>query len=419
MATEKKLQFHFPKKFLWGASVSTHQVEGGNHNQWTVWELETAQVKAAQAPYNYKHLAMWDELKSEATKPETYVSGHACDHYNRYSHDFDIAKALHFNTLRTGIEWSRIEPEEGKFNAKAIDHYKKYFAELKNRGITPVITLWHWTMPVWFTDKGGFEKRRNLKYFYRYVNFITEGLGEYFQYVITINEPTVYTTQGYYSRIWPPEYRSPFLTVWVLLNLAKAHRKSYKIVKRQLPKAQVGLAHNCTYFYEGDESFITKVCVRAAHYFGNEWFINRVKRQQDFLGLNFYFCNRLKGYKVNNPNERLNDTGWDMQPQLLGNLITQLYEKYKQPVLVTESGVADKHDQHRKWWIGESIKSMDRAIKGGVKMLGYIHWSLLDNFEWEKGFWARFGLVEVNFKTQQRKVRPSAQWYSRFINSLK
>lgn len=420
MAERKKLNLHFPKSFFWGASVSAHQVEGNNHNQWTTWELDTAQVKVAQAPYNYQHLENWEEIKAEALKPENYVSGEAADHYNRYPLDFDIAKKLNFTVLRSGIEWSRIEPTEGTFDDEEILHYKKYFTEMKAKGITPVITLWHWTFPDWFAKKGGFTKRRNIKYFTRYVRCISEQLGTHFKYVITINEPTVYATMSYHERRWPPEAHSKFLFLQVMLNLARAHRKSYKIIKKIRPNAQIGMAHNCAYYYAGDDSWISSFTAKLGHKFSNEFFIDRVKRHQDFFGLNYYFANQVLGTRVHNPDDNeLNDLGWDMQPDKLRPLIVQLHNKYNIPFMVAESGVADQHDKYRKGWIAESVKSMDGAMKDGVPMLGYIHWSLLDNFEWAEGFWPRFGLIEVDYKTQARKVRPSAIWYSKLIRTLR
>jgi beta-glucosidase len=417
---QKKLKLHFPKNFLWGASISTHQVEGNNQNQWTTWELETAQVKVAKAPYNYGRLENWEEIKAQATKPENYVSGVAADHYNRYPEDFALAKSLNLNTIRSGIEWSRIEPEEGKFDEEAVEHYRQYFAQMKKLGILPVVTLWHWTFPDWFEKKGGFIRRRNIKYFTRYVAYITDQLGEYFQFVITINEPTVYAAMSYHERRWPPQEHSKLLLVQVMLNLARAHRRSYRIIKKRLPKARVGLAHDCAYYYAGDDSIISKMAAWLGHKFSNEFFINRVKRHQDFLGLNFYFSNQLFGTRVHNPDDApRNDLGWEMEPDKLRPLLNSLYAKYQKPIIVTESGTADMHDKYRKWWIAESVKAMDGAILDGTKMLGYIHWSLLDNFEWAEGFWPRFGLIEVNYKNQKRTVRPSAQWYGRLIKTLR
>ena len=203
----------------------------------------------------------------------------------------------------------------------------------------------------------------------------------------------------------------------VMINLARVHRKSYKLIKKYAPKSQIGLAHNCAYYYAGDGSIISKVSAWAAHKMANEYFINLVKRKQDFLGLNYYFAHEIHGIKARNPEVKRNDLGWDMQPDKLQPLLQKLYAKYKLPIMITESGVADKNDEYRKWWIEQSIKAMNDALKNEVKMLGYIHWSLLDNFEWAEGFWPRFGLIEVNYKTQQRKPRESAKWYARFIQA--
>jgi len=416
MAVDEK--YDFPKNFLWGASVSTHQVEGGNHNQWSVWELETARVKAAQAPYNYGHLPIWKEIEKEATDPSSYVSGTAADHFNRYEHDFALAKQLKLNSMRSGIEWSRIEPEKGKFDDKALEHYKTYFKKMRAQGIEPIITLWHWTMPVWFAEMGGFEKRANIKCFTRYVKKILEILDDEVKYLITINEPTVYAGYSYKQHKWPPQQDSIIKMHRVLANLALAHKRSYKIIKSLRPQINIGLAHNCAYFYAGDKSFVSRLSAWFTNKMANEYFINLVKKQQDFLGLNYYFANEFHGTKVHNPRKRLNDLGWDMQPAKMKPLLEGLSDKYKLPIIITESGVADSHDKNRRWWIEESIRSINGAMKNDVKVIGYIHWSLLDNFEWAEGFWPRFGLIEVNYKTQQRKVRESSKSYSRFISSL-
>lgn len=415
--SEEKQKYHFPKSFLWGASISTHQVEGGNHNQWSVWELENAQIRAAQARYEYGHLPIWDEVEKQASDPASYVSGMAADHFNRYEHDFALAKQLHLTAMRSGIEWSRVEPEEGQFDESALKHYQDYFMKMRAQGITPIITLWHWTMPVWFAQKGGFEKRANVKHFTRYVEKVCEVLSDQMDFVITINEPTVYAGYSYKQHKWPPQHDSYMQMHRVLINLASAHKRAYKVIKHHAPKARVGLAHNCAYFYAGDNSVISKMSAWAAHQMGNEYFIRLVKRKQDFLGLNYYFADEFHGTHIHNPNIKTNDLGWDMQPDKLQPLIEKLWNSFKLPIMITESGVADKNDVYRKWWIEESAKSLSRAMRNGVKMVGYIHWSLLDNFEWAEGFWPRFGLIEVNYKTQQRKVRESAKWYARFINS--
>ena len=417
--SERRVQFHFPKKFMWGASISTHQVEGGNYNQWSVWELETAKRRALDAEDQYGHLSIWPNVKSDASLPHNYVSGDACDHFNLYEQDFKLAQQIGLDVVRCGIEWSRIEPEEGEFNEEAITHYIKYFNSLKTKGIKPVITLWHWSVPVWFAQKGGFLKQRNIKYFTRYVKHISEKLGVHFNYVITLNEPTVYAVMSYHERRWPPEGVSKIQTLRVMLNLAKAHNKSYKIIKKARPSTKIGLAHNCAYFYTGDDSIISKAVVWICHRFSNEFFVNRVKRRQDFFGLNYYFANKICGTRVHNDNKAINDLGWDMQPDKVGLLAEQLYKKYKLPIMITENGVADMKDQYRKWWITESVKALNLALKNNTSIIGYIHWSLLDNFEWAEGFWPRFGLIEVDYKTKKRKVRESAKFYSKLIKTIK
>jgi beta-glucosidase len=174
-----------------------------------------------------------------------------------------------------------------------------------------------------------------------------------------------------------------------------------------------------SYFYAGDSSLISRLSAWTTHRFANEYFINLVKRRQDYFGLNYYFANRFIGTRVHNPEGAKNDLGWSMQPDMLRPFLSVIFKKYKLPILITESGVADRKDINRKWWIAESIKAIDGAQKDGVEMLGYIHWSLLDNFEWAEGFWPRFGLVEVDYKTQKRTVRASAKWYAQVIHKLR
>lgn len=399
--------------------MSSHQVEGGNYNQWTEWELETAKVKAAQAKYKYSHTPQWQELKSQILSPDNYISGISTDHLQRYQHDFALAHRLNLNSLRVGIEWSRIEPEEGVFNKQAISHYKKYLLAMKEQGLEPVVTLWHWTNPVWFENKGGFLKRRNIKYFLRYVRYVSQQLGMHINYFITINEPTVYASMSYREERWPPELGSKPATIRVLLNLAKAHRKSYKIIKSIRPRSKIGLAHHVAYCYPGDDSKISQLASLWHRWLENEWFISRVRKHQDYLGLNHYFSNRYCGTHVHNPHLDKSDMGWDMAPANIAPLLKRLHEKYDLPILITENGLADHRDKHREWWLRETVAAMNEALRGGVRLIGYQHWSLIDNFEWAEGFWPRFGLIEINYQTKQRKVRPSALWYARVIKRLR
>lgn len=412
-------KLNFPKKFFWGASTAAHQVEGGNHNQWSIWELENAATLAQQAKYEFEHLPNWEDIKDEAIKPKNYISGKAADHYQLYEDDFDLLCEMHMNAFRFSIEWSRIEPKEGEWNDLEIEHYRLYLHALKRRGIEPFVTLWHWTVPEWFDSIGGFEKRSNVKYFVRFAQKVLEELGADFRYVITINEPEVFVDNGYRQGNWPPVHESKRETLKVYYNLAVAHKRVYKMAKQVNRKFVVGLAKNVGHNYAGDDALLSRISTKIAIYGADYFFLNRVKRQLDFIGLNYYFSNRFYGNRIHNEDIRRNDMGWDMQPQNIEFVLRRLYEKYKLPIIITENGVADMHDQYRKWWLMETIVAMQRAMEKGVKLEGYLHWSLLDNFEWDKGFWPRFGLVDVDYATQARTLRPSAKWFGQIIKKLR
>lgn len=417
MATLTDLQF--PKRFLWGASVSAHQVEGNTHNQWTVWELENAKSLAQQAKYRGDQLPEWKAIESQATSPSNYVSGKAADHYNRYPEDFTLLKNMNLNAFRFSIEWSRIEPEEGRWDAAAIEHYREYLKALHAKGIEPIVTLWHWTLPVWFADMGGFEKRRNIAFFERFVRKVFEELGREFRYVITLNEPEVYVAKSYLEAEWPPQKRSKKLAFTTYLNLITAHKRVHRIAKASGRKFIVGIAKNCAHYYAGDDAKLSQWSARIAQWGADYFYLNRVRRHMDFIGLNYYFSNRFYGYKIHNPNERLSDMGWDMQPANIQFVLERLHAKYKLPLIVTENGCADASDQHRKWWLSQTLVAMNKALQNGVNLQGYLHWSLLDNFEWSSGFWPRFGLIAVDRATLRRTPRGSAVWWGSVVKKLR
>lgn len=419
MSTRNRQNLRFPKRFLWGAATSAHQVEGGLHNQWTVWELENAKSLAARASYQYSDLDNWSKISREAQNPPNYVSGRAVDHFSRYEEDFDILKQLNLNAFRFGIEWSRVEPEEGRFSTESINHYRAYIQALKKRGIVPVLTLFHFTLPTWFAERGGFEKRSNIKYFVRFAERIFDEFASDLRWVITVNEPEIYASESYRHGQWPPQKISRQAEKVVLLNLAAAHRRIYRRAKKQYPNLKLSAAKNSSYIYAGDDAWLSQASASWLTWSRDDWFLNQIKRQLDFLGVNYYFSDQVYGYRVHNPDDNLNDLGWDMQPANIEYVLERLNDKYKLPIMITENGLADADDQHRKWWIGETIRAMDRAMKKDVKLIGYLHWSLLDNFEWNKGFWPKFGLVSVNRRNMERTIRPSASWYGEVVRRLR
>lgn len=410
----------FPKKFFWGASTASHQVEGGTINQWSVWELANAKQFSKMAKDRLGTLPVWDEIEKKAQDPNNYISGEGVDHYNRYKEDFDIAKKLNLNALRFGVEWARLEPEQGKWDEDAVEHYRGYIAELKKRGIEPFMNIWHWTLPVWFCEQGGFANRANLKYFYNFVQKLADEYASELRYVITLNEPNVYTSFGYITAEWPPQERNLIKSGKVYLNLIRAHKKAYKILKAANPALQIGLASQLANIQsKRPHNIIDQSVTKVMRYLWNWWFLYRVNKQQDFIGFNYYFTDYYKYFHRDNPRVPLNDLGWYMEPEGLYPLLLRVWAHYKKPIFVTENGLADKHDQYRQWWLEETIIAMERAISEGIDVRGYFHWSLLDNFEWKYGWWPKFGLVEVDREHgMKRTIRPSAQWYADKIKKI-
>jgi len=377
-------RYEFPKNFYWGAATSAHQVEGNNHNDWTEWEKET----------NHP------------------ISGRACDHYNKFREDFDIAKNLGHNAHRFSIEWSRVEPEEGRFNEKEIEHYRQVIAALRERGIEPFVTLWHWTLPTWIAKQGGWENKKTIDDFARHANKVARSVKNV-RFWITLNEPEIYAMNSYLRGKWPPQKKSLLKFLQVYKNLAKAHKKAYAIIHSTwVLDTQVGIAKNNSYF----EGWTAPVF----NYFWNNWFLQKIAAYQDFIGLNHYFHNRIKGFKYNqNENKTVSDMGWEIYPEGIYHVLKDL-KKYNKPIYITENGVADAQDIHREKFIKEHLKWAHKAIEDGVDLRGYLYWSLLDNFEWDSGFWPRFGLVKVDYQTMKRRIRQSAYAYAKIVkeNSL-
>jgi beta-glucosidase len=404
----------FPKGFLWGAATASHQVEGNTHNNWSEWEKENAERLAGEAGGKWQK---WQQEKfPEMFDPQNYISGRACDHYNRYEEDFDLAKMGGHNAHRFSIEWSRIEPEEGKFDEKEIEHYRNVILALKKRGIEPFVTVWHWTNPVWLEEAGGCENRRFPALFERYVGYLADSLGDLVKFWITLNEPDVVASHSFLKGVWPHQKKSIMTYITVMNRLAKTHRLAYAAMKNKFPQTQIGIAKHQVSFQVLRPTIINICLKKAGHYFWNRWFLNKINDCQDFIGLNHYNRNVVDNGFYKNPNERLTDFGWEFYPESIYQALIEL-KPYKKPIYITENGIADAGDSKRKEFLGRSLSAVHTAIADGTDVRGYLYWSFLDNFEWDKGFWPRFGLIEIDYKTLERKPRPSFYDYKKIIEN--
>lgn len=408
-------------KFFWGAATSAHQVEGGNHNDWTEWEHANAKRLAQSAKSNPPAGGWPQYILDNYPNPlqeENYISGRACDHYNRFREDFDIAKQLGHNAHRFSIEWSRIEPEEGRWNEKEIEHYREVIKALRERGLEPFVTLWHWPLPIWLRDKGGWKSKRIVDYFCRYAEKVVSEFNQDITFWITINEPLVYAKISYLEGRWPPQERNLISFFRVSKNLVNAHKKAYSVIKRINPKSQIGIAHNMSFFEVTKNNLFSNILKRLGEWRKNYAFLNAISDYQDFIGFNYYstYQANLRFSKVKT--EQTTDMGWSIYPKGIYSMLRAL-KKYNKPIYITENGLADAKDEKRAEFISEHLRWLKKAFGDGVDMRGYFYWSLLDNFEWSDGFWPRFGLVEVDYKTMERKIRPSALEYKKAILNSK
>ncbi|MBI2677123.1 MAG: glycoside hydrolase family 1 protein [Candidatus Yanofskybacteria bacterium] len=398
---------NFPKNFLWGSATSSYQVEGGiENNDWASCCDPKLQ---------------WASLQNFAMMPivgGVPCAGRATDHYNLYEKDFDIAKKLNHNAHRFSIEWSRIEPEEGKFDEKEIEHYRKVLQALRDRGIEPFVTLWHFTLPTWFAKIGGFENPKAPEIFARYCGFVVgrlaasakamasqEGTGAKFW--MTINEPMVYASKSYLKGVWPPFKRNFFAFKKVIKTLISSHLASHNMIKKINPELQVGIAKNNIYT-KTNWNPLNQIICQTFNWFWNLRFLNAITGFQDFIGLNYYH-HFAPGIKEDL--EKTEYMNWEIYPKGIYHLLRDL-KRYNLPIYITENGLADAKDTKREKFIKDHLRWVWQAIQDGVDVRGYFYWSLLDNFEWTDGFGPRFGLVEIDYETMERKIRPSAWEYA-------
>jgi beta-glucosidase len=380
-----KKELEFPQGFLWGSACSSYQVEGGIDGcDWS----------------------------------KDFPAGRACDFWNRYEEYFDLAEELHQSVFRLSLEWSRIEPHEGKFDEAAVERYRDMLGSLRKRNIKTMVTLWHFTTPAWLSEKGGWLCPEAPEYFKKYVSFVAKELDSQVDFWITINEPMIYTSQGYILGRFPPRKKYDlFSCALASFNLARAHKKAYRAIKEINSEAKVAMAENYSFVEPLYKDPISRFLAWMWNYLRNRIFLEYTKKEQDFIGVNYYFHERIVWdvkypfVMIKNANKAVSDVGTEIYPKGIYEVLKRL-KKHNLPVYITENGLADAKDEKREAFIRDHLKWIHRAIGEGADIRGYLHWSLLDNFEWADGFAPRFGLVEMDYEKCAYKVRPSAKRYA-------
>lgn len=419
-----KRVLRFPSGFLWGTASASYQCEGDNtNNQWYRWEQQG-------------HI----------------LSGDTCDiasnWWQRAEDDFERAEQLENNALRLSLEWSRIEPAEGRWDSSSLERYRVMLSDLRRRYMLPIVTLHHFTEPLWFVERGGFTDPANIYFFVRYVKYVVSHLQDLCDFWITFNEPNVYAVMGYLIGSFPPGEHDLKRTLQVIRTLLQAHIETFYAICELQPEARIGYCLHYRLFDPArnfwppdlaaasvqEESFNWAI-LRAAETGRFSFPLNfaleplaRAAGTRDYHGVNYYtremvnfdpgrpsalFANRF-----NRPGAVLNDPGLEgtfgeIYPEGLYRVLKSVYKRTRgnKPLYITENGFSDIKDDRRPRAILEHLSMVYRAIQEGIPVRGYLHWTLVDNFEWSEGWGARFGLIELDQHTQQRIPRRSASLF--------
>jgi len=409
----------FPPDFRWGTATSAHQFEGEQtDNDWSAWEGIPGNIADG----------------TDASRACQWWAG-------RYAEDSDLAQSMGQNALRLSIEWSRVEPREGEWDGDALARYRDMLSALRARGLEPMVTLFHFTTPLWLAKKGGWENEAVVRYFERFVTKVVEACGDLVDLWCTINEPNIYAVQSYLLGIWPPQKRDMLATFRVLRHQLLAHAFAYRAIHRLQPMGRAGLAQHLRIF---DPFKPNSPLDRWAAWLQDRLFnqivltppVDGVLRfplglntrvpeavdSQDFIGLNYY-CRDVVSFDITQPGllftrrfpmpgAEFSMEGWgEIYPEGMYRLLKRL-ERYGKPIYITEVGVPDNDDSKRPRMILTHLAAVCRALAEGVPVKGLYFWSLVDNFEWAEGFSARFGLAHLDLETGQRTLKRSGRLYS-------
>jgi len=395
----------FPAKFLWGAATAAHQVEGNNINS-DNWLLERAPNTMYKEP-----------------------SGDACDHYHLYEEDINQLADLGFNAYRFSIEWARIEPEKGFFSRAELEHYRRMLEACHRRSLTPLVTYNHFTLPRWFANEGAWENPESSELFARYCERSTAHLGDLIAYAATFNEPDIpylfhwmtlpnapagtdlggimaAQKTGLRQSLNAPQFSSFLIgdAEKTRENMMTAHTKAKGAIK----SARSGLPVGLTLAMEDDQPAgpDSRFAEKQADVYG-PWL--KLAKSDDFIGVQTYTRQRLASKALPPPEgAELTQMGYEFYPESLEHTVRFASKETGVPVIVTENGIGTENDGRRVEYIQRALAGLKRCIDDGVDVRGYIHWSLLDNFEWIFGYTPKFGLIAVDRATQKRTVKPSA-----------
>ncbi|MEI8051360.1 MAG: family 1 glycosylhydrolase [Actinomycetes bacterium] len=383
-ATASPLEF--PEGFLWGTATAAHQIEGGNVNSdW--WEFEHAPNTVVAEP-----------------------SGDACDSWNRWSEDLDLVESMGLNAYRFSLEWARIEPEDGEFSMVALDHYKAICADARDRGILPVATFHHFTLPRWVAARGGFEGSDTAARFAEYVGRAANHLGDEIGMACTINEPNIVSMMGYVLGVFPPGVSLDFDRQKVVNdNFVTAHREAVSALRAAPGSYPIGLTLSMAEMvaHEGGEASRDEFReIMEDHFL-------RATEGDDFIGVQCYsrFHFGPNGFQAPEAGARMTPMGYEFWPDCVGATVRRAAEMTGLPVVVTENGISAADDAERIEYVTAALQSLHKAMADGIDVRGYVLWSLLDNFEWAFGYAQQFGLVEVDRSTFKRTPKPSASFY--------
>lgn len=394
-----------------GVSSAATQIEGGNkQNSWYDW-FAKGHIKDGADPYV------------------------ADMHYERYAEDAQLMHDMGVRHYRLGIEWARLEPKQGVFDEAEFRHYREELLLLKQLGIEPLLTIHHFTNPLWFEDTGAFENPASINIFLNFVKKVVEEFGDIVAEYITINEPNVYAVFGFFFGDWPPGKKSLSATVRVLNNMCECHIKAYELIhniRRGMGRedTRVSYAHHMRVFVPkrpwnvwhrvctGIMSRVFQTCISKAYLTGKACFpLRRAAAGKglycDFHAVNYYSRSAVAGLREEYfDNVPVNDLGWEIYPGGIVKTAAELYKLSKLPIYITENGTCDNTDMFRSRYICEHIQAL---VESGLPVKRYYHWCFTDNFEWLEGYSARFGIVHVDYSTQKRTVKRSGEFYSRMI----